>query len=285
MFDTGCGHDLIAKTKIRKFEHLTTDISPITFNTAGGPSKTTLAIPMTISALISVLDSTPSVFSVGKRCKDKGYSFIWLSGMCPCLVAPNQKIIPLDVVKDIPYLTEEGLHTMGLEPSDLARLCGVCLTGHGIVVCPDGIIPDHVDLEDPIEKEEGHNPQTAAAQAQTESGSEAPSCGSEGFIAQQGSETSTGKEDAGEHVTTEGEGEPSQEQQDEPRCRHHFEHDAMYDLPHRCTVRRHRGVNRRPLQKCKRCKWWFCDICYDDANNKCQRCSALDIPSKGDMGA
>ena len=51
-----------------------------------------------------VLESTPPVLSVGKRCMDMGYSFVWLQGKNPYFMCPDGKIVELRVRDNIPYL-------------------------------------------------------------------------------------------------------------------------------------------------------------------------------------
>ena len=51
-----------------------------------------------------VLDETPAVLSVGKKCMDQGYSFIGLSGRDPYLMDDNGECPPLTVRDNIPYI-------------------------------------------------------------------------------------------------------------------------------------------------------------------------------------
>ena len=61
---------------------------PIMFHTANGSTATQTeggidlgTFDMTSHAY--VLDDTPSVMSLGKRCMEEGYSFVWPSGKMP----------------------------------------------------------------------------------------------------------------------------------------------------------------------------------------------------------
>ena len=51
-----------------------------------------------------VLESTPSIISVGKRCMDMGYSFVWTAGCKPTLTCPSGRTVTLDVINNVPYL-------------------------------------------------------------------------------------------------------------------------------------------------------------------------------------
>ena len=53
-----------------------------------------------------LLESSPPVLSVGKRCMEEGYSFHWPSGRNPYLVSPDGKRHDLDVDNMVPYLPD-----------------------------------------------------------------------------------------------------------------------------------------------------------------------------------
>ena len=44
-----------------------------------------------------MLDQTPAVLSVGTRCVDEGYSFVWPADGKPILVRPDDKVVELRV--------------------------------------------------------------------------------------------------------------------------------------------------------------------------------------------
>ena len=110
LVDTGCGHDLIGKTEVASSGGVCRPAKEsLTFNTANGK---TIALEQASyqSAELNeeidayVLDSTPAVLSVGKRCMSMGYSFHWPSGKPPFFVCPDGMIVEFDVHGDIPYL-------------------------------------------------------------------------------------------------------------------------------------------------------------------------------------
>eukprot|EP00439_Symbiodinium_sp_Y106_P083105 s519_g22.t3 len=53
---------------------------------------------------LRVLESTPSLLSPGKRCKELGYRFIWEPFCDPMFFDPKGKRLKIDVINNIPYL-------------------------------------------------------------------------------------------------------------------------------------------------------------------------------------
>ena len=53
-----------------------------------------------------LLESSPPVLSVGKRCMEEGYSFHWPSGHNPYLISPDGKRHDLEVDNVVPYLLD-----------------------------------------------------------------------------------------------------------------------------------------------------------------------------------
>ena len=110
LVDTGCGHDLIGKTEVASSGGVCRPAKEsLTFNTANGKtvaleqaSYKSAELNEEIDAY--VLDSTPAVISVGKRCMKMGYSFHWPAGKKPYLICLDGMIVELDVHGDIPYL-------------------------------------------------------------------------------------------------------------------------------------------------------------------------------------
>ena len=51
-----------------------------------------------------VLDSTPTVMSIGKRCMTMGYHFVWKPYKKPYILTPKGKKILLEVIDNVPYL-------------------------------------------------------------------------------------------------------------------------------------------------------------------------------------
>ena len=114
LMDTGCGHDLLRRELAEAYQRFIVDVDPITFGTAAGPTETARALQLTLKAcsgphLITkitpyILRDTPSVLTIGARCMDYSFAFIWLPGRTPCLITPAFNIIMLRVIANIPYL-------------------------------------------------------------------------------------------------------------------------------------------------------------------------------------
>ena len=82
---------------------------PITFITANGKTRATEMIGLFIKEFGTqvspyVLDSTPALLSVGFRCMELGYTFVWPPGQDPYFILPDENVVYLEVIDNIPYL-------------------------------------------------------------------------------------------------------------------------------------------------------------------------------------
>ena len=107
--DTGCGRDLDAKHPADAWRDYHVEAQPINLYTANGPTSSTDAIHMSVSAFKQtcdayILEKTPAVLSVGKRVMHSGFAFVWLPGKQPAMILPDMDIIPLKIHGDIPFL-------------------------------------------------------------------------------------------------------------------------------------------------------------------------------------
>ncbi len=153
LVDTGCGHDLASKKALKDLAHLFEDAgTPVTFTTANGKTKADKTIYMNLGDFDEeitpyLLASTPCVLSVGRRCREYGYSFHWIGGKWPFFVAPKQpgekqpKIILLTVVDDIPYYKQED--QLGLDQNDLKEKYGFILDKRNKLV----LIAEHLSAK------------------------------------------------------------------------------------------------------------------------------------------
>ena len=120
--DTGCGSDLISKAKVEDHNLRRSKAkNPIQFQTANGNTKGLDIVTMNIvefdeSVEPYVLPDTPSVLSIGRRCMQEGYHFVWLSGKHPYLITPSGKLVALAVEDDIPYHISGILGASQLSP-------------------------------------------------------------------------------------------------------------------------------------------------------------------------
>ena len=82
---------------------------PIMFHTANGSTATQTEAEIDLGTFdeISqayVLDDTPSVMSLGKRCMEEGYSFVWPSGKMPFMITKSGERIDPTIHDNIPYI-------------------------------------------------------------------------------------------------------------------------------------------------------------------------------------
>ena len=110
IMDTGCGHDLISSEKVTK-HNLETFVGNETmkFQTANGATTTDVVAKCKTDSFdepieAHVMENSPSVLSVGKRCMNHGYTFVWPYGREPFMINPDGGRIQFQVRGDIPYL-------------------------------------------------------------------------------------------------------------------------------------------------------------------------------------
>ena len=93
---------------------------PIVFHTANGSTATNKEAEIDLGTFdmtsqAYVLDDTPSVMSLGKRCMEEGYSFVWPSGKMPFMITKFGSRIDLTMHDNIPYI---DLDTVECSPHD-----------------------------------------------------------------------------------------------------------------------------------------------------------------------
>ena len=109
IMDSGSGHDLISRKKAIRMELDMHPCDPVTFHTANGTTTADFAVEIDLgtikeTAKVQVLDDTPSVFSMGKRCMNEGYTFVWPPGQTPFMIDKNGMRINMVVRDLIPYI-------------------------------------------------------------------------------------------------------------------------------------------------------------------------------------
>ena len=109
MLDSGSGHDIVSRSLLSSLPNsrIRESAEQLTISTANGiievGEEALFRIPKidrSISALL--LESSPSVLSLGKRCMHEGYSFRWDAGKVPVFTSPTGRAIPIEVDGDIP---------------------------------------------------------------------------------------------------------------------------------------------------------------------------------------
>ena len=109
IMDSGSGHDLIAQKKVDRMDIEMYEDETVNFHTANGVTSTSKMTDLQFnvfeeSVKAHVLEDTPSVLSMGKRCLDQGYTFIWPSGKDPFMIDNNGMMISMNVKDHIPYV-------------------------------------------------------------------------------------------------------------------------------------------------------------------------------------
>ena len=108
--DAGCGSDLISEVRASKLKTRAAKVvERITFSTANGniaSEKVALTRNAELGCNIDaqILPDTPSVLSIGRRCTQEGYAFVWPPGGKPYFVLPDGRRMFMHVLRDIPYL-------------------------------------------------------------------------------------------------------------------------------------------------------------------------------------
>ena len=72
-----------------------------------------------------VLEDTPSVLSMGKRCLEQGYTFIWPSGKDPFMIDNNGLMINMRVKDHIPYVSLDQVKEQGNVEEDQIITCDI----------------------------------------------------------------------------------------------------------------------------------------------------------------
>ena len=111
--DTGSAQDLLTRRDIPDEFQYRSD-RPIAIITANGHSSSNLQAKVyndTLSCRFDpyLLESTPPVMSVGVRCVDQGYDFIWRSGKSPYFRKPDGEKIELLVRDYVPYIPARAM--------------------------------------------------------------------------------------------------------------------------------------------------------------------------------
>ena len=119
LIDTGACRDLISEQQVKEFEHQIQDAAyAIKFNTANGHITADKQLPIYIDQLEEetkpyVLPKTPAVLSVGQRCRNQGYSFVWPKYEAPYFILPSGETLTFQVHNNVPYLypKQEKMHS------------------------------------------------------------------------------------------------------------------------------------------------------------------------------
>ena len=174
LIDTGCGHDLIGKTELKACKALAKRAKvPIMFSTANGQTPANDVGEMFVQELGEavepyILEDTPAVLSVGMRCMQHNYTFVWPAGQSPYFLSPSGMIIACEVIDNIPYIRTGGAECQPKDPTGSITLAAPAAGGAGVPLHPLPAVPgpgggaDNNPLEMDVEEippPEGPNPE------------------------------------------------------------------------------------------------------------------------------
>ena len=174
IMDSGSGHDLISAKKVDRMDLPTYDDAVVNFHTANGVTSSTKRSDIKFEAFdepaqAHILEDTPSAMSMGKRCVDLGYSFIWPSGKTPYMIDPNGDIIEMTVRDYIPYINIDQKKKKGTS-SKIAKILNIisdeCSTSEGeSMMVIDGEsgdeLEDLTDITDIVRRSDGKSSKKA----------------------------------------------------------------------------------------------------------------------------
>ena len=116
LMDTGSGYDLVAKSDVPHvlLGNAYRAEESLELHTANGATLADTVVDLQVGPLLEVvspllLESTPAVLSIGRRCMRDGYGFYWSPFSDPYVITPQGYKVQLDVVGDVPYLRETSL--------------------------------------------------------------------------------------------------------------------------------------------------------------------------------
>jgi hypothetical protein len=111
VLDSGSAFDIVGRSSLSRSatKRIVTSPCPPQLITANGRVDADKVLPLelknagiTTNAL--VLEDSPSVLSLGKRCLEEGYSFVWPAHGEPVLTRPDGRKVKLVVHQNVPML-------------------------------------------------------------------------------------------------------------------------------------------------------------------------------------
>ena len=113
LVDSGSEQDLVSENMlatVKAADRRASDV-PISLLTANGQTQATEVANVTIPSLMEpctpyILEQSPAVLSVGLKCMEQGYDFLWFANQKPLLVRPDGKVIELRIDGHVPMLDD-----------------------------------------------------------------------------------------------------------------------------------------------------------------------------------
>ena len=111
--DTGTDQDIVGESQqvVTKSNIREADVN-ITLSTANGPITADRSIDTHIPALCEgfspyVLKDSPPALSIGQRCLEDGYDFVWGRDNKPIFVRPDNEVVQFKMSSRVPFLDDE----------------------------------------------------------------------------------------------------------------------------------------------------------------------------------
>ena len=111
--DTGTDQDIVGESQqvVTRSNIREADVN-ITLSTANGPITADRSIDTHIPALCEgfspyVLKDSPPALSIGQRCLEDGYDFVWGRDNKPIFVRPDNEVVQFKMSSRVPFLDDE----------------------------------------------------------------------------------------------------------------------------------------------------------------------------------
>ena len=109
----GTDQDIVGENySVVEHEHVREAEDTLTLSTANGSVTTNIAVDTHLPGLMEgfspyVLKSSPPALSIGERCMEEGYDFVWGKDNKPLLVRPDGQVVEFKMNSRVPYLDDE----------------------------------------------------------------------------------------------------------------------------------------------------------------------------------
>ena len=111
--DTGTDQDIVGKDSktVNRATKIFKSNEPISLTTANGPITADEVVEVILPGLCEsfnpyILQSTPSALSIGVRCLEQGYDFVWGKDTTPIFLRPDGQCVKFKLQGRVPYIDE-----------------------------------------------------------------------------------------------------------------------------------------------------------------------------------
>ena len=132
--DTGCVDDLIGHNDMTPQDWVDVEPAPdaLCLHSANGPVCANQMISYQCQTTGEVIDAlimkdSPPVLSIGRRCMQDGWSFVWEAYDAPYVILPSGKIITCIVEGNVPYLPHRPLPVAAVPRTTNQRAAPGCV--------------------------------------------------------------------------------------------------------------------------------------------------------------